>query len=47
MLTLSATPIPRTMQMSLSGVRDMSLILTLPTTVAPWRSMWANGTSTW
>ena len=23
-LTLSATPIPRTMQMSLSGVRDMS-----------------------
>lgn len=30
-LTLSATPIPRTMQMSLSGVRDMSLILTPPT----------------
>ena len=30
MLTLSATPIPRTMQMSLSGVRDMSLILTPP-----------------
>ena len=29
-LTLSATPIPRTMQMSLSGVRDMSLILTPP-----------------
>lgn len=29
-LTLSATPIPRTMQMSLSGVRDMSLILTAP-----------------
>lgn len=27
-LTLSATPIPRTMQMGLSGVRDMSLILT-------------------
>lgn len=29
-LTLSATPIPRTMQMSCSGVRDMSLILTPP-----------------
>lgn len=29
-LTLSATPIPRTMQMGLSGVRDMSLILTPP-----------------
>ncbi len=29
-LTLSATPIPRTMQMGLSGVRDMSLIITPP-----------------
>lgn len=29
-LTLSATPIPRTLQMSLSGVREMSLILTPP-----------------
>ena len=29
-LTLSATPIPCTMQMGLSGVRDMSLILTPP-----------------
>lgn len=29
-LTLSATPIPRTLQMSLSGVRDMSLITTPP-----------------
>lgn len=29
-ITLSATPIPRTMQMALSGVRDMSLILTPP-----------------
>ncbi len=29
-LTLSATPIPRTLYMSLSGVRDMSLILTPP-----------------
>ncbi len=30
-LALSATPIPRTMQMAISGVRDMSLITTPPT----------------
>ncbi|MFC1496000.1 transcription-repair coupling factor [Candidatus Margulisiibacteriota bacterium] len=42
-LTLSATPIPRTLNMSLSGVRDMSLINTAPldrlpirTHVLPW-----------
>ncbi len=29
-LTLSATPIPRTLQMALSGVREMSLIATPP-----------------
>ncbi len=29
-LTLSATPIPRTMQMALTGVRDLSLITTPP-----------------
>src|SRR6266436_3794733 len=29
-LTLSATPIPRTLNMSLSGLRDMSLIVTAP-----------------
>lgn len=29
-LTMTATPIPRTMQMATSGVRDMSLILTPP-----------------
>ncbi len=29
-LTLTATPIPRTMQMAMSGVRDMSLIMTPP-----------------
>ncbi len=34
-LTLSATPIPRTLQMSLSGVRDMSLILTPPSDRLP------------
>ena len=30
MLTLSATPIPRTLQLALTGVRDMSLIATPP-----------------
>jgi len=34
-LTLSATPIPRTLQMALSGVRDMSLINTPPVSRAP------------
>src|SRR5262249_31768962 len=29
-LTLSATPIPRTLQMALTGVRDLSLITTPP-----------------
>ena len=42
-LTLSATPIPRTLQMALSGVREMSFIATPPvdrlavrTFVGPW-----------
>ncbi len=42
-LTLSATPIPRTLQMSLSGIREMSIIATPPvdrlavrTYVTPW-----------
>ncbi len=30
-LTLSATPIPRTLQLAISGLRDMSLITTAPT----------------
>lgn len=34
-LTLSATPIPRTMQMAVSGVREMSLVLTAPTDRLP------------
>ena len=29
-ITLSATPIPRTLQLSLSGIRELSLILTPP-----------------
>src|SRR5205085_268748 len=29
-LTLSATPIPRTLEMSLTGIRDLSILLTPP-----------------
>jgi len=43
MLTLTATPIPRTLQMSLSGIREMSIIATPPvdrlavrTYITPW-----------
>ena len=43
MITLTATPIPRTLQMAMSGLRDMSLIATPPvdrlavrTYVMPW-----------
>jgi transcription-repair coupling factor (superfamily II helicase) len=43
MLTLTATPIPRTLQMALSGIREMSIIATPPvdrlavrTYVMPW-----------
>lgn len=46
-LTLSATPIPRTMQMGLSGVRDMSLIMTPPDDRRPVRCMWASGIPMW
>ena len=42
-LTMSATPIPRTLEMSLTGIREMSTILTPPeerhpvlTVVSPW-----------
>jgi len=34
-LTLSATPIPRTLYMSISGVREMSLITTPPPSRRP------------
>lgn len=34
-LTLSATPIPRTLEMSLTGIRDMSLLSTPPTQRQP------------
>ena len=34
-LTLSATPIPRTLKMALSGLRDLSIIDTPPTNRYP------------
>lgn len=37
-LTLSATPIPRTLQMALSGIRDMSTIMTPPEERLPIRT---------
>ncbi|MBX9977489.1 MAG: transcription-repair coupling factor, partial [Alphaproteobacteria bacterium] len=37
-LTLTATPIPRTLQMSLTGIRDMSLITTPPVDRLPVRT---------
>lgn len=37
-LTLSATPIPRTLQMSLAGIRDMSTIMTPPEERLPIRT---------
>ena len=46
-LTLSATPIPRTMQMAMSGVRDMSLITTPPTGRRPVAVHVGETTPTW
>ena len=46
-LTLTATPIPRTLQMSLSGVRTMSLITTPPVdrlSIRTFVSTWDNVT---
>lgn len=37
-LTLSATPIPRTLQMSLTGIRDMSTVMTPPEERLPVRT---------
>ncbi|MGI8925604.1 MAG: transcription-repair coupling factor [Tepidiformaceae bacterium] len=37
-LTLSATPIPRTLQMSLAGIRDMSTVMTPPEERQPIRT---------
>ncbi len=44
-LTLSATPIPRTLHMSLVGVRDMSTMETPPKNACPSRPMSPNMTS--
>ena len=46
-LMLSATPIPRTMQMATSGVRDMSLITTPPTGRRPVIVHVGSTTPTW
>lgn len=40
-LTLTATPIPRTLQMGLSGIRDMSVIQTAPADRLPVRTILA------
>ena len=37
-LTLTATPIPRTLQMAISGIRDLSVIATPPEDRFPIRS---------
>jgi transcription-repair coupling factor (superfamily II helicase) len=45
-LTLTATPIPRTLNMSLSGLRDLSIIATPPPhrhTIKTFVSQWNNG----
>lgn len=45
-LTLTATPIPRTLNMSLSGIRDLSIIATPPArrlTIKTFVSQWNNG----
>lgn len=44
MLTLSATPIPRTLNMALSGIRDMSTIEQPPLSASPLRPMCWNMT---
>jgi transcription-repair coupling factor (superfamily II helicase) len=44
-LTLSATPIPRTLHMSLSGIRDMSTINTPPKERQPIHTVLAEATT--
>jgi len=46
-LTLTATPIPRTLQMSLSGVRDITIIETPPRDRHPSRPTWDSTTRAW
>jgi Transcription-repair coupling factor (superfamily II helicase) len=43
-LTLSATPIPRTLHLSLAGMRDISIIETPPEGRRPIRTTWASTT---
>jgi transcription-repair coupling factor (superfamily II helicase) len=46
-LSLTATPIPRTLHMSLSGLRDISVIETPPRAAARSAPTWASTTTSW
>ena len=46
-LTMSATPIPRTLHMSMVGLRDMSVIETPPKTAWPSRQLWRRTMKSW
>ena len=46
-LTLTATPIPRTLHMSLIGIRDMSILEELPETASLFRPLSANTMRNW
>ena len=46
-IAMSATPIPRTLQMSLAGVRDISVIETPPRAGGRSRPTWASTTRSW
>ncbi|MCZ7543088.1 MAG: DEAD/DEAH box helicase [Anaerolineae bacterium] len=46
-LTLTATPIPRTLYMGLTGIRDISMIQTAPESACRSSRTWASTTRTW
>jgi transcription-repair coupling factor (superfamily II helicase) len=46
-LTLTATPIPRTLNMAMSGMRDLSIIATLPPSGSPSRPSCASTNLRW
>ncbi len=45
MLTLSATPIPRTLNMAMSGIRDLSTIEQPPLSASPVETLCWNTTT--